>query len=85
MLTYSGLNKEVLEHFRKNSLSSHELKEIGNNNSDQVEGVDILALKGCITLNETIKELVMQVALSNHEQYFLKICSHIKYQKGENV
>lgn len=45
MLTYSGLNKEVLEHFRKNSLSLYELKEIRNNNSDQKEKTEFDKLK----------------------------------------
>lgn len=37
MLTFSGLHKDVLEHFRKNSLSLYELKETKKNNRSQTE------------------------------------------------
>lgn len=33
MLTYSGLNAEVLEHFKKNSLSLYDFREFKNNNN----------------------------------------------------
>lgn len=34
MLTYSGLNAEVLEHFKKNSLSLDDFREFKNNNNN---------------------------------------------------